>query len=88
MKRRVHRSDLNQESIIAALRKIGCQVYVIGEPFDLLAWYRGRWSVLEVKRPKGAYTDLQVRDMALLGPTAVKTVRSDADAIYAVCEGL
>lgn len=31
-----HRSDGNQQMIIASLRKIGCQVFCIGEPVDLI----------------------------------------------------
>ena len=53
-------TDLNQSEIVDALRKIGCQVVVIGTPVDLLVGYSGRHGrhnfLIEVKRP-GAYVD-------------------------------
>ena len=47
--RRAARIDGNQGEIVAALRQIGCSVYYIKEPVDLLVGYRGRTVVLEVK---------------------------------------
>lgn len=43
--------DLNQQEIIDALKKIGCDVLDIGMPVDLLVGYRARNFLLEVKRP-------------------------------------
>ena len=43
------RTDGNQALIVAALRRIGCQVYYIKEPLDLLVGFRGRNILLECK---------------------------------------
>ena len=60
MKRRVHRTDLNQPAIIKALRDIGCSVDVIGEPVDLLVGYRAKNWLIECKRPqRGVDTPFQ-----------------------------
>lgn len=43
--------DLNQAEIVDALRAIGCSVYIVGLPVDLLVGYRARNFLIEVKRP-------------------------------------
>jgi len=48
-----HRSDNNQSEIVKALEKIGCTVYKMGRPVDLLVGYRARNFLLECKNPKG-----------------------------------
>ena len=35
-----------------ALRAVGCVVFDIEEPFDLLVDYKGQWFVFEVKNPE------------------------------------
>lgn len=45
--------DLNQKSIVDALRKAGASVEVIRKPLDLLVGYDRRTYILEVKQPKG-----------------------------------
>lgn len=50
MPRYAKKVDLNQSDIVNALRLIGCDVYVIGEPVDLLVGYRKRNFLLECKR--------------------------------------
>lgn len=42
--------DLNQSSIVEALRAIGCGVEIIGRPVDLLVGYRKRCFLIEIKR--------------------------------------
>ena len=42
--------DLNQSEIVSALRAIGCEVWVIGRPCDLLVGYRKRNYIIECKR--------------------------------------
>ena len=49
--RRAAKADGNQALIVAALRRIGCQVYYIKEPLDLLVGFRGRNVILECKMP-------------------------------------
>lgn len=44
--------DANQAAIVKALRAIGCTVYVIGEPVDLLVGLRGRTVAIECKNQK------------------------------------
>lgn len=51
-KRYGRKTDANQKDIVKALRKIGCNVFDIEEPFDLLIDYRGEWRVMEVKNPE------------------------------------
>ncbi len=45
-----HRKDANQDDIVKALRKIGCTVYVIGRPVDLLVGYRAKNFLFDCKR--------------------------------------
>jgi len=51
MKRRSHalKVDENQPGVVAALRKAGAYVHILGDPFDLLVGFRGSWTVIEVK---------------------------------------
>ena len=53
--------DANQASIVDALVKIGCTVYDIDKPVDLLIEFRGIWILLEVKTKKGKLRDSQKR---------------------------
>lgn len=43
------RTDANQTEIVAALRKAGAYVWVIGLPVDLLVGHKGRTFLVEVK---------------------------------------
>ena len=57
--RRAARRDSNEGDIIKALRECGAYVKVINDEgtFDLLAWYRGRTLLIEIKdgsRPPSA----------------------------------
>ena len=58
--RRAARADRNQAQIVAALRKVGATVLHLhslgrGAP-DILAGYRGRNILMEIKTPKGKLT--------------------------------
>ena len=53
--------DANQAEIITALEKIGCTVYDVDKPVDLLVEFRGLWVLLEVKTKKGKLEDSQKR---------------------------
>lgn len=82
------RADRNQPDIVAALRKMGCLVFVMGYPFDLLVWHRLRWHVIELKDGGGRLTEAQERDIAAIGYAgAVKVVRSAPEALQAVMNG-
>jgi hypothetical protein len=87
--RRAKRQDENQGAIVKALRDIGCIVFIIGYPFDLLVFYRGKWFVLEVKnKTHGRLTEQQENDIMALGYIdAVKIVTSAPGAVYAVMHG-
>ena len=54
-------ADANQPAIIEALEKIGCKVYDIDRPVDLLVEFRGLWVLMEVKTKKGTLKDSQKR---------------------------
>jgi hypothetical protein len=72
---------------VAALEKAGAIVFVIGKPFDLLVYWRNRWTVIECKVAAGAFTKAQVRDLALLGPGAVLVARTVEEAVLGVQYG-
>ena len=81
--------DRNQGDIVAELKKIGCNVEVIGTPVDLLVGFRGRNYLLEVKVPKskgergGKKTEAQEEFFATWrGQKAI--VQSPDDALRAV----
>lgn len=95
MRRRYGRkSDHNQSDIMWALRAIGCVVFDIEEPFDLLVDWRGQWHVIEVKNPetnarkKGGskLTDTQEQILLRLSATVhvVETAKEAVDAMAAV----
>jgi len=50
---KAHATDANQPEIIEALESIGCCVYEIERPVDLLVEYKRIWVLLEVKNPNG-----------------------------------
>lgn len=59
--RRAGRKDYNQQEIVDALRAVGVTVIVVnqeGVP-DLFCEYKGRWTPIEVKRPRGRLTTQQ-----------------------------
>ena len=50
--RRAARIDANQPEIVAALRKAGALVEIIGQPVDLLVGIRGQFMLMEIKDGK------------------------------------
>lgn len=52
MNRWAAKADANQHLIVDALKAIGCSVYYIREPTDLLVGFRKRSLVLEIKQGK------------------------------------
>ena len=52
-KRQTGTADANQPEIVEALKAIGCEVYDIEKPVDLLVEFRRIWILLEVKNPEG-----------------------------------
>ncbi len=47
--------DDNEKEIIRALESIGCTVYRLGTPVDLLVGYRARNFLIDVKNPDTDY---------------------------------
>jgi hypothetical protein len=82
--RNAARTDANQAPIVEALRRLGCSVYVIGLPVDLLVGKNGRTVLVEVKTRKGRYTGLQTDFMATWRGGAVATVRDVEAAVELV----
>ena len=80
---RRHRSDANQKEIVKALRAIGCTVYIIGRPVDLVVGYRGRNFLLDVKAATGKKTEFQ-REFFRDWRGQVRIARSVEDAINLV----
>ena len=54
-----HRADNNQAEIVAALEEIGCTVYKIGRPTDLLVGYRAHNFLIECKGQRVRLTKFQ-----------------------------
>lgn len=86
--------DSTQGEIVSALRSIGCTVWIIGEPCDLLTYYRKRWLPLEVKpapepgvRVKTRairHRNDQERQSSFVATFAVPVVRTAQEALQAV----
>ena len=91
--RRAAKIDENQPEIVDALRKIGALVTILsavgnGVP-DLVVWYRGLWTMLEVKdgaKPPSArkLTGDQERWHAVHRDARVYVVTSAEEAIAAI----
>jgi Holliday junction resolvase len=72
----VRKRDWNEPAIVDALRAIGVRVWRLSGPGlpDLLTHYRGIWSVIEVKKPRGKLTDAQCNTRALAHFPVVETI--------------
>ena len=86
--RHAKRTDATQEEIVKALRKIGCKVYILGLPLDLLVWHKDRTGgsrtmLIEVKVPGGSFTKQQIEFMAEW-PGEIHVVRSPEEAVAKV----
>jgi hypothetical protein len=82
--RRMTRPDATQTEVVETLRKAGVEVWVIGQPCDLLTLYRGRWQTLECKPVKERNRKDQERQTEFLRRTATPIVRNGLQAIAAV----
>lgn len=80
-----HATDINQPPIIAALEQIGCRVYEMERPVDLLVEFRSVWVVLEVKNTDGRnkLTKEQIKFFKLTRAPAY-IVRNPLEAIESV----
>ena len=87
--RHAARTDDSQPEIVKALRAVGCCVYVVGLPLDLLVSYRRpgsketRTLLIEVKDADGRLTATQ-RDFMASWIGEHHVVRSPSEAVAAV----
>ena len=75
--------DVNEASIIAALRAYGVRVWQVsgaGLP-DLLCYYNRRWTPMEIKSARGRLTEVQA---AAWMDHPFEIVRDEAQALRAV----
>jgi hypothetical protein len=87
--RRAARVDNNQREIVAALRAIGCKVYDLRRPMDLLVQHRGRLLIVECKNTKETGHGLTKKQKDFLdcfGVVNVRIVETVDQAIQAVCQ--
>lgn len=92
--RRAKKVDSSQGEIVSALRQAGITVWILGQPCDLLTFYKGRWLPLECKpapepgiRVKTRATRIrtdQEHQQAFCRDFAVPIVRTAEDALEAV----
>ena len=86
--RHAARTDDNQHELIEALKKIGAKCYFIGKPVDLLVGFRGRNSLIEVKRPdkRGQQSKItqEQKDFIATWPGEVHICHTIDEAIAAV----
>lgn len=85
--RRAANNDKNQPEIVKALRQIGVSVEIIRQPVDLLCWYRGEYSLMEIKNPDGfdRLTKDQVEFIARW-PGKIHIVRTTEEAVRAIVD--
>lgn len=80
-----HRADNNQSEIIKALEKIGCTVYIIGRPVDLVVGRGARNWLMDCKSKTGTKTTFQKKFFAEW-KGQVRIVRSPIEAIKVVTD--
>ena len=82
-----HRTDANQAEIIKALEKIGCKVYKMGRPVDILVGFRSLNFCFEIKNKDGLnrLTKFQ-KEWIPTWPGQVRIVHSAEEAIECVTE--
>lgn len=82
--RRMTRPDSNQSQIVDALRQAGVIVEVIGQPVDLLTYFRGRWLAIEVKPLKKTHSKPQKKQTDFIAATGCPVVKTVQEALTAV----
>lgn len=76
-------ADANQKLIVESLEKIGCKVWDMEKPVDLLVEFRGLFIAIEVKTEKGTLTPAQEKFFRKTkGPAFI--VRDHVEAITVV----
>lgn len=84
LKRWGAKRDGNEAAIVKALKRVGASVARISEPGmpDLIIWFRGAITLMEVKQAKGRTTAAQ--DQRSLEGWPVVTARSEEAALRAI----
>jgi hypothetical protein len=85
LSRYANRRDANEKEIVAALEKIGCTVYQLDTPVDILVGYRAKNYLIEIKTKKGKTTEAQ-REFFASWKGQVRIVRTVDEAIKLVTE--
>jgi len=80
-----HRADHNQDEIVTALEDIGCTVYKIGRPVDLVVGRGAKNWLIDCKSKTGKKTPFQERFFTEW-KGQVRIVRSAEEAIKLVNE--
>lgn len=81
LRRYANKRDANEAGIIAAFEAIGCMVYRLDKPCDLLVLHHGNVLLVEVKTRTGKLT----RDQQLFAQYwPIHVIRSVDDAIRLV----
>lgn len=83
---RARRVDSNQAAVVERLRQIGCKVYLIEEPVDLLIGYRNKTVLMEVKTEEGRLTKQQVEFVATWPGGSHHIVRDPEEAVNLVIQ--
>lgn len=78
LRRYANKRDEVEPSIIAALEALGCRVYRLDKPVDLLVSHRGTIHLVEVKTRKGKLTADQ---QAFAQHWPIRVLRSVEDAV-------
>ncbi len=79
--RRTHRTDTTQTAIVAALRGVGCRVWIVGAEIDLVCWFRGTVYLIDTKGKGGRMTARQKTLVADGFPIHFPTTAEEALAV-------
>ena len=82
--RNAARTDATQGPIVRALEAIGCRVYYIKWPCDLLVTYRQRTIAMECKSRTGTLTKDQQRLVETWNGAEFYIVRTPEEALTAI----
>lgn len=83
LNRYAKRRDQNEADIIAIAEQIGWFLTRLDTPTDWLGWLCGNWYPIEIKQPKGKYTNAQDKfiDGCLERGARVLTWRTSDDCL-------
>lgn len=88
IKRWATRKDATQKDIISALEAVGCEVWVIERPCDLLTNFRGQWLPMECKTPqangKARKRSDQAEQTEVIERTRIPVVTTPIEALRAI----